>query len=164
MAFGVPVIGVEAMADDSRGAREAPPDQPVSVRSRKDGEAVDEAAKPYVEEAGRTYPGAKARFLAGLLRRYPFYAAARLTDSGGSVEQVFIEVEGIADGFIKGKIRSSIVAVEGYEYGNEYRFPERELQDRLILHPDGTEEENAEPADAFLRPGLLRLDSAWHPA
>ena len=67
---------------------------------------------------------------------------ARSGGGTGAFEQVFIAVRSIEGGTIRGKIWSEIATVRGYRFGDAYAFPETELLDWLITHPDGTEEGN----------------------
>lgn len=121
-------------------APNAPEDQP--VKSNMDEKKFDEAIKSYVEQARKTYAEVRARFLAGLPSRHVFFVTARLHDSAGRWEQVFIEVKEISDGKIKGLIANDIANVAGYKLGDSYTFPESELLDWTISKPDGTEEGN----------------------
>ena len=122
-------------------APNAPKDQSHTLKS-KDEQKFDEAIKPHVEEARKTYPGAKARFLAGLPPKHVFFVTTRLHDSEGHWEQVFIEVKEIKDGMIEGLIANDIEVVSGYKVAESYTFPEAELLDWTISKPDGTEEGN----------------------
>jgi Uncharacterized protein conserved in bacteria (DUF2314) len=122
-------------------ATNAPKDQPKQITS----EALkkfEEAIKPYVEKARKTYPDAKKRFLAGLPPKYVFFVTTRLHDSSGKFEQVFIYVKEIKDGTITGIISSDVETVAGYKLRDTYSFPESELMDWTITKPDGTEEGN----------------------
>jgi uncharacterized protein YegJ (DUF2314 family) len=120
-------------------AANAPKDQPVkSVDEQK----FDEAIKPYVEEARKTYPDARERFLAGLPPKHVFFITTRLHDSTRRWEQVFIEVKEIKDGVIKGLIANDIEVVSGYKLGDAYSLPESEVLDWTISKPDGTEDGN----------------------
>ena len=121
-------------------AANAPEDQP--VKANLDEKKFDEAIKPYVEQARKTYAEVKARFLAGLPSRHVFFVTARLHDSAGRWEQVFVEVKEISGGKIKGLIANDIQNVSGYKLGNSFTFPESELLDWTISKPDGTEEGN----------------------
>ncbi|MCU1266066.1 MAG: hypothetical protein JWM21_2384 [Acidobacteria bacterium] len=122
-------------------APNAPADKPQPVKSAEQ-KALDEAIKPYVEKARKTYPEAKKRFLAGLPPKHVFFVTTRLHDDGGHWEQVFIEVKEIKDGVIKGLIASDIETVSGYKAGDKYSLPETELMDWTVSKPDGTEEGN----------------------
>ena len=120
-------------------AANAPKDQP---GTHPDEKKFDEAIKPYVEKARKTYPDAKERFLAGLPPKHVFYVTARLHDSAGRWEQVFIEVKELSDGKVKGLIANDITAVSGYKLGDSYTFLASELIDWTISKPDGTEDGN----------------------
>lgn len=122
-------------------APNAPKDNPQTLKS-EDEKKFDEAIKPYVEEARKTYPAAKERFLAGLPPKHVFSVTTRLHDSEGRWEQVFIEVKEIKDGVIKGLIANDIDVVSGYQIGDSYTFPESDLIDWTVSKPDGTEEGN----------------------
>ncbi len=126
----LPTLAPNAPADKS---------QPVKSTEQK---AFEDAIKPYIEKARKTYPAAKARFLAGLPANHFFFVTTRLHDSAGHWEQVFIAVKEISDGVIKGLIASDIETVSGYKAGDKYSFPEAELLDWTISKPDGSEEGN----------------------
>jgi hypothetical protein len=117
----------------------APEDRP---KQHLDEKKFDEAIKPYVEKARKTYPEAKERFLAGLPPQHVFFVTARLHDSTGSWEQVFVEVKEIGDEKVKGLIANDIQTVSGYKLGDSYTLRESEILDWLISLPDGTEEGN----------------------
>ncbi len=117
----------------------APPDRLIKEWEEK---KFNDAIKPYVEQARKTYPAAKARFLAGLPPKHDFFLTARLHDSEGNWEQVFVEVKEIGDGKVKGLIANDIQMVTGYKLGDSYAFSESELLDWTISLPDGTEEGN----------------------
>jgi len=110
--------------------------------------ALDEAMRPYVEEARRTYPEARARALAGLPPGAAFYVTTRLSDGRGRFEQVFVAVRGFASsteggpGVVWGDIASEIRTVEGYELGQEVTVREADILDWTIVHADGQEEGN----------------------
>jgi hypothetical protein len=122
-------------------APNAPKDRSTHIE-KNEKQRFDEAIKPYVEKARRTYPEAKERFLKGLPPKHTFFVTTRLYDSAGHFEQVFIAVNQIKDGQIKGLIWSDIQLVSGYKHGDSYTFPESELIDWTISRPDGTEEGN----------------------
>ena len=120
-----------------------PPNAPKDeVHATPDERKLDEAIKPYVEQARKTYPEARERFLAGLSAKHIFFLTARLHDSAGRWEQVYIEVKAINDGKVKGLIANEIVLVSGYKLGDSYTFPEAELLDWTISKPDGSQEGN----------------------
>lgn len=130
-----------AFAQDPQVSPDAPQDKPISATS-PEVEALDAAIAPYVVEAKRTYPVAKEKFAAGLPKGQSFFVTTRLYDGSGAFEQVFIAVRKIDDGVIYGKVWSEINRVRGFKLGDPYRFPEVDLLDWLITHPDGSEEGN----------------------
>jgi hypothetical protein len=120
----------------------APQDQPVDARGKAEAEEYQAAIAPYVEKGRKTYPEAKTRYLAGLPTGHHFFAVTNLRDGSGTSEQVFVAVAGIKDGRITGRIASDVIGVKGFKNGDPYTFPESELVDWLITHPDGSEEGN----------------------
>lgn len=99
--------------------------------------------RPYVEQAQKTFPGAKARFLAGLQKGQSLFVTARLYDECGKSELAFIAVTGIQGGIVEGRIWSSLNnLITSYRLRDPYAFPENQLVDWLIAYPDGTEEGN----------------------
>jgi len=123
-------------------APNAPKDKPVSVETREALTAVERAIKPYIEKARKTYPQAKARFLAGLPPGHTFFVTARLGDKAGHAEFTFIAVRRIKGGVIEGKIANEVMTVAGYRSGDSYSLREDDLVDWTISKPDGTEEGN----------------------
>jgi hypothetical protein len=119
----------------------APEDKPQAL-SAEQVKKFEEAIKPYVEKARKTYPDARKRFLAGLPPKHSFYITTRLHDEQGRFEQVFIAVKEIKEGTIKGIIASDITTITKYKFGDLYSFPESELMDWTIALPDGSEEGN----------------------
>jgi hypothetical protein len=130
-------------ARPEQGARPAgaPEDRPIQVKN-EELRRYEEAIKPSVEKARKTYPEAKKRYLAGLPRGYTFYLTTQLRDREGRFEQTFIEVREIRNRTVKGIIANDIRLVSGYEIGDPYSFPESEILDWTITAPDGTEEGN----------------------
>jgi len=122
-------------------APNAPADKPQLVKSAEQ-KAFEDAIKPYVEKARKTYPDAKERFLAGLPPKHFFFVTTRLNDSSGRWEQVFIAVKEIKEGTISGLIASEIQTVSGYKFGDKYSFTESDLLDWTVSKPDGTEDGN----------------------
>lgn len=121
---------------------DAPKDKPVDARGAEALRKFDEAIKPYVEKARKTYPEAKGRFLKGLSPKHTFFVTARLYDGAGYFEQVFVAVKEIKDGRISGLIWSDIEVLKKYKKGDEYSLPESDILDWLITNPDGTEDGN----------------------
>ena len=78
LVLGVPAIAHSQEPDKLTPlAPNAPQDQPgkANVEEGK----FDEVIKPYVEQARKTYPEAKARFLAGLPAKHVFFTAIILS-------------------------------------------------------------------------------------
>jgi hypothetical protein len=141
--FSVSLAEAQSSQTDT-GKQEAarrPEDKPIQVKS-EELRRYEEAIKPYVEKARKSYPEAKKRFLAGLPRGYTFYLTTQLSDKTGRFEQTFIEVKEIKGGTVKGIIANDIALVSGYEIGDAYSFPESEMLDWTIVGPDGSEEGN----------------------
>jgi hypothetical protein len=135
------LISAAAAAQDVRVAPNAPKDKPLDAEAEQV-RAIEEAIKPHVETARKTYPEARERFLKGLPPEHTFFVTTRLRDSTGRFEQVFVAVREIKGGRISGRIWSNIQLVSGYKLGDPYTFPESELFDWTISRPDGTEEGN----------------------
>ncbi|HKE94130.1 MAG TPA: DUF2314 domain-containing protein [Povalibacter sp.] len=120
----------------------APQDKELQAVDAEQIEKMHKAMQIYVDEARRTYPAAKARFLKGLPRGENFFLTTRLHDQQGRTEQVFIAVQSIDGSLVRGSIYNEINTVEGYAFGQSYSFPESEIIDWLITKPDGREEGN----------------------
>jgi len=118
-----------------------PPDQPVSATA-DEVKQFEESLKPYIEKARQTYPEAKKRFLAGLPKGQWFSLTTKIHDEQGRFEQVFVAVREIKDGVVKGVIANETNVITKYKLGDAYSFPEKDLVDWTISHPDGTEEGN----------------------
>ncbi len=135
------LLSFMAMAQTPHVAEKAPPDQPFASNANEI-DRLQEAIKPYIEKARKSYPQAKERFQAGLPARHSFFVTTRLRDDTGRFEQVFIAVQRIEGANISGRIWSNVYGVKGYKYGDRYTFQESEIIDWLIARPDGTEEGN----------------------
>jgi hypothetical protein len=122
-------------------APNAPKDQPHPLSAQQIAEN-ERAIAPYVKTARATYPGARARFLAGLPPGDRFFVVTRLVDSAGHWEQVFVRVTAVHGEAITGIISSDIRLVSGFKAGQLYSFMEPLLLDWLITKPDGSEEGN----------------------
>jgi len=127
------------LAADPLLAPNAPKDQPFQQESTSQ---VDRAIAPYVAQARASYPQAKQRFLEGLPKGQHFFLTTRLKDRKDNVEQVFVAVQSIHDGQVRGKIWSDVMRAEGFRHGDAYSFPESDMIDWLITKPDGSEEGN----------------------
>jgi len=134
-AAGVPVAVCAQLAPN------APADKPIPA-SNEQARRIEAAIAPYVAEARKTYPQAKARYLASLPKGETFFVTARLNDVQAHFEIVFVRVTKVADGKITGRLASEILSVAGYKEGDEYTLDESELMDWTISRPDGSEEGN----------------------
>ena len=135
------LLAFSAFASEPQLSPNAPADKPGSVMSGEM-DSFETAIATYVALAKTSYPEARTRFLAGLPKGQYFFVTTRLHDATGAFEQVFIAVNTIHDGVITGHIASDIGRVSGFRNGDPYAFPESDLLDWLIAHPDGSEEGN----------------------
>jgi uncharacterized protein YegJ (DUF2314 family) len=119
-----------------------PQDRPTEARGKTEADEYRAAIAPYVAKARQTYPEAKKRYLAGLPAGRTLFVVTNLRDKAGTTEQVFVAVANVRDGRITGRIATDNLTVTGYKKGESYSFPESDLIDWLITHPDGTEEGN----------------------
>ena len=131
-----------SLPQNPRLSPKIPQDRPTEARGKTEAEEYRAAIAPYVAKGRQTYPEAKKRYLAGLPPGRTFFVVTNLRDKAGTVEQVFVAVANVRDGRITGRIASDILTVIGYKKGDPYSFPEGDLIDWLITHPDGTEEGN----------------------
>jgi uncharacterized protein YegJ (DUF2314 family) len=130
-----------APASPPRPGSNAPADRPVDLSSQADMDALDRAIAPYLEQARRSYPDAKQRFLAGLPAGHKFAVVTELHSAGKS-ETVFIAVQRIDGDRITGWINNDIRLVTGYKAGDSYTLAETDLIDWVVVRPDGSEEGN----------------------
>jgi hypothetical protein len=110
---------------------------------RADGlrEEIERAIAPYIEQARKSYPAAKKRYLAGLPSGHRFAVMTKL-HSPGREEAVFVTVAGIKGDQVTGRIDSDVRGVVGYKAGDSYTLSERDIIDWVIVRPDGSEEGN----------------------
>ena len=130
-----------ASTQQPRPSPTPPTDQSTSVTADEI-KQFEESLKPYIAKARQTYPDAKKRFLAGLPQGQWFSLTTKIHDEQGRFEQVFVTVREIKDGIVKGVIANETNVVTKYKLGDAYSFPEKDLVDWTISHPDGTEEGN----------------------
>jgi hypothetical protein len=116
-------------------------DEPVQASTTAERDEIERAIAPYIEQARKSYPGAKKRYLAGLPAGHRFAVLTKL-QSRGRVEVVFVTVTGIKGDRITGRIDSDVRGVAGYKAGDSYSLSERDLLDWVIVQPDGSEEGN----------------------
>jgi hypothetical protein len=130
-----------AMAQDNAISPRAAPDIS-AFATPQERKALDEALKPYAAQARNTFPGAAARFLAGLKKGESLFVTTRIYDELTRSELVLISVARIQGGIVEGRIwtRPHVVTTHGFR--DWYGFPETQLVDWLIVNPDGADEGN----------------------
>ncbi len=104
-------------------------------------DAYNEAVAPYTAKGRATYPAAKARFLKGLPTGSRFIVRKRLTQKPNKVEEVFVVVTAIQGNDVHG-VLDRVDILTNYHGGQRITFPESDIEDWLIQHPDGTQEGN----------------------
>jgi hypothetical protein len=134
---------VMSVSAQTRDYPKTPPDKPKHVEGAQQASHIDRAVAPYVAKARATYPAAKKRFLAGLPPKYLFSLTTKLWDrSHTKFEVVFVVVAKISGGKVTGHLASHTKQLVGYDFGDQITFPESQVMDWTIVHPDGTEEGN----------------------
>ena len=137
------LVAVMSVSAQTRDYPKTPADKPKHVEGAQQASDVDRAIAPYVAKARKTYPAAKKRFLAGLPPKYLFSLTTKLWDrSHTKFEVVFVVAEKISDGKVIGQLATHTKQPVGYNYGDRITFPESQVMDWTIVHPDGTEEGN----------------------
>jgi hypothetical protein len=143
----VVALGAANHHHEEEARSKAPVDHSTATRGREQVEAYDRAIAPYVAKARASYPSAKKRYLAGLPSGYSFAVWIRLYQNDEKAreyrhEDVFVDVEQIKNGMIRGHISNNLDLLTNYKNGQSIEFPESNVRNRLILRPDGTEEGN----------------------
>jgi len=127
----------------TRDYAKTPKDKPVHIEGAQQQAEVDRIIGPYVAKARKTYPAAKKRFEAGLPPKYLFSLTMKLWDrSHTKSEVVFVVAEKIENDTVTGHLATQTKQPIGYNWGDRVSFPESEVMDWTIVHPDGTEEGN----------------------
>jgi hypothetical protein len=124
--------GKETEMSDYKGPKDTP---------RFAGKDFEILSQPYVEEARRTYPQAKARFQSGLPVGYKFLVTIVLHENKNR-ENAFMTVHKISDGEVFAVLDTRLIKVKSIQYGQPCAFPESDVIDWTILSPDGKEEGN----------------------
>jgi uncharacterized protein YegJ (DUF2314 family) len=119
----------------------APEDKPVSFTADQHQQLL-KAVAPYVDQAKKSWPTAKANYLKGLPPNHVFFVTVELRDMRGKYEITFVEVQKIENGLITGLIANEISVVTGYRAGQKYSIAESDIWDWTISKPDGSEEGN----------------------
>jgi hypothetical protein len=138
-AFAVFGCAAPTPRPDPYMAANAPEDRPHRWDNLSEASA---ALTPYVAAARATYPDAKARYLAGLPSNHSFFVTVELRDDRGRSERVFLAVDEIHKGTVRGRIWNDILVVDGFTFRQPHSVPESEILDWTITRPDGTEEGN----------------------
>jgi len=125
--------GQEAGMSDYQGPPDTPREWEKSILMMK--------RQPYIEQAKKTYPQARARFQSGLPAGYTFFVTIDLHENGAD-ENAFMAVRKISGGKVTGALATKLLKVKSYQYGKVYVFPESEVLDWTITSPDGKEEGN----------------------
>jgi hypothetical protein len=137
------LLSILAVSAQTRDYPKTPKDKPVHAPDAQQAIDVDRAIQPYVAKARKTYPTAKKRFLAGLPPKYLFSLTTKLWDrSHTKFEVVFVVADQIKDGTVIGHLVTHTKQSVGYNFGDQISFPESQVMDWTIVHPDGTEEGN----------------------
>jgi hypothetical protein len=131
------------VSGQTRDYAKTPKDKPVHIEGLQQQAEVDRAIAPYIAKARQTYPAAKKRFEAGLPPKYLFSLTTKLWDrSHTKFEVVFVVAEKIKNGTVTGHLATHTKQPIGYNWGDRVSFPESQVMDWTIVHPDGTEEGN----------------------
>jgi hypothetical protein len=137
------LFAASAAFAQTRDYPKLPPDDPIHAADAQRANDLDRAAAPYIAKARKSYPAAKKRFLAGLPPRYLFSITTKLWDrSHTRFEVVFVVADKISDGKVFGRVASQTSLPVGRKFGDRIAFPETEIMDWTIVHPDGREEGN----------------------
>lgn len=134
------LLSLTSYAQDVYVSPNAPKDTPAYLS-----EDEIKLLMPYIRKAKAAYPDAKRRFQAGLPLRNTFFVTTRIMERQGSeevIEQVFVAVTEISNGFITGKVWNDSLRIKSHKKGDKYRLSENDVIDWLITKPDGTEEGN----------------------
>ena len=137
LLLAVALVGTSVMAEAPRLAPNAPVDKPVSADATK----MDRAIAPYVEQARKSWPGARKRYLAGLPKGEILFITVQLHE-GEKMEQCFLRVLKIDKGQIVGTIATELISLKKLHNGDPVTVKEAELVDWMIARPDGSEEGN----------------------
>ena len=143
----VVALGAANHHHEEQARSKAPVDQSTATRGREQMEAYDRAIAPYVAKARASYPSAKKRYLAGLPSGYTFAVWIRLYQNDEKArerrhEDVFVVVEQIKNGTIRGYINNNLDLLTNYQKEQRIEFPESDVKNWVIVRPDGSEEGN----------------------
>jgi len=94
-----------------------------------------------VAKARATYPAAKARFLAGLPPGYSFSVRVRPQGFEWPTRRLLLTVNKISGEKITGRL-GTVTLLRNYKTGQTISVKESEIDNWVIVRPDGTEEGN----------------------
>ena len=119
-----------------------PKDKPVHADGAQQMTDIERAIQPYVAKARKTYPAAKKRFVAGLPPKYLF---SLCDEALGSLSH---EVRNFFWSLMRLRTAGSPVTLAthtkqpvGYNFGDKISFPESQVMDWTIVHPDEPKKE-----------------------
>lgn len=104
--------------------------------------ARDSDLRRLTQVAMSTYPQARERFLRALEPGQALFVKIRLCDRMLQTEDVFVKVDSIEDGLVRGRINSPVVVVLSNWRGQAVCVEEGALLDWVITNPDGSEDGN----------------------
>lgn len=93
-------------------------------------------------DALKTWPDVKKRFVDGLPDRHSLFVTLLLSEPGGGSEYVFVAVDEIVGGKIRGRVWNDVQVVKGLHVRAPIEIPEGAISDWMIAKPDGSEEGN----------------------
>ena len=108
---------------------------------REWGSEFEKLRQPYVEEAKKTYPAAKSRFLAGLPSGYRFFVTVDFQQDNIH-ENAFLQVRKISGGRISATVATKLSRIKNPRYGEQITLSESRALDWTITSADGKEEGN----------------------
>jgi uncharacterized protein YegJ (DUF2314 family) len=143
----VVAIGAANHYHEEQARSKAPADRSTATHGKEEVEAYDRSIALYIAKARASYPSAKKRYLAGLASGFTFAVWIRLYQNDEKTredrhEDVFVVVEQIKNGTIRGSIGNNLDLLTNYEKGQTIKFPESDVKNWVIVRPDGSEEGN----------------------
>ena len=124
-----PVVAVQADVAEAT--------QPLQLKKQ-----LDAVIAAPISKARRSLHQTKQRYQAGLDAGAKLLLTARIFDTSGVFEQVFVEVLEWSGSDVTAKIVSDLDAVREYRKEQTITFSEKNVLDWIIIRPDGSEEGN----------------------
>lgn len=94
-----------------------------------------------IDQAKKTYPDARSRFLKGLPSGYTFFVTVEFQEANHH-ENAYVSVRRIEGAEVRGILATKLIHVKSPVYGQELKFPESDIIDWTITSADGKEEGN----------------------